>query len=137
MSPDDIDQVTSTWRQALTEPDLLHEAIAERLAGSSAFRADRAGWIVRAVSGLAPVLHRPTAFAPAAAELISSRYPVTIEELAGERDALLGALEERCGPLPAATSHAWDLAIELFAEIVCAVGLDPFGCAGDPVRAVP
>lgn len=137
MSPDDIDLVTRTWQQALATPDLLLDAIGDRLTGSSTFRHDRAGWIVRAVSGLSPVLDHPTAFAPAAIGLISQRFPVTAEELAVERDALLGALQERCGPLAPETVHAWNLAIELFGEIVCSIGMDPFDAYPDAAEAVP
>ena len=56
-----------------------------------------------------------TAFGPTAVELIALRFPVTLDELAQERDALRGALDERCGPLAPDAAHAWDLAIELFA----------------------
>lgn len=126
MSPEEIAQVATTWQQAVADRDQLHRAIAERLVGSTAFRAERAGWIVCAVSCLSPVLDHPTAFVPAASELISARYPVTLDELAGERDALFGALAERCGPLAPGAARAWERAIELFAEIVCSIGLDPF-----------
>ena len=138
MSPDDIDQVLDCWQRALTEPDLLHRAIADRLVGSPSFRSERAAWIVRSVSCLSPDLDHPTAFVPTAVVLIASRFPVTLDELAAERDALLGALEERCGPLSAETAQAWNLAIELFAEIVSSIGLDPFACAEDrgPVAAL-
>jgi hypothetical protein len=137
MSPDDIDEVTRTWRAARADEALLVSAIAGRLQGTAAFRAGRAEWIVRSVSSLAPVLDHPTRFVPAAADLIALRFPVTLDELAVERDALLGALEERCGTLAPSTAHAWDLAFGLFVEIVCAIGLDPFGCAADPVEPVP
>ncbi|WP_426574922.1 hypothetical protein [Aquihabitans sp. McL0605] len=91
------------------------------------FRTERAEWIVEAVSSLSPVLDHPTVFVPAAIHLISMRFPLTMEELAAEREALLEALEERCGPLTMAAGHMWDLAIELFGEIACSIGLDPFG----------
>ena len=136
MSPDEIDQVTCIWRSARADEALLADAIGERLVGTAEFRADRARWIVRSVSSLAPVLHHPTAFGPVAADLITLRFPVTLDELAQERDALLGALAERCGPLAPDAAHSWDLAFELFAEIVCAIGLDPFGCSGDVAEPV-
>ena len=136
MSPDDIDQVTRTWRAAMADEDVLTRSIGERLTGTVPFRAERARWIVRSVSSLAPVLDHPTAFGPTAVELIALRFPVTLDELAQERDALLGALAERCGPLAPDAAHSWDLAFELFAEIVCAIGLDPFGCSGDVAEPV-
>ena len=137
MSPDDIDQVTSIWMAASADRDQLAGAVADRLTGTPEFRAERAEWVLRSVSSLAPVLAHPAAFAPTAAELIAPRFPVTLDELAVERDALLGALEERCGTLTPDAAHAWDLAFGLFAEIVCSIGLDPFGCAGDVAEAVP
>lgn len=137
MSPDDIDLVTRIWRAAMADEAHLRRAVGDRLRGPVAFRTDRAAWIVRSVSSLAPVLDHPTAFAPAAADLIALRFPVTLDELAEERDALLGALDERCGTLDPDAAHAWALAFELFAEIVCAIGLDPFGCSDDVVEPVP
>jgi hypothetical protein len=131
VSPDDIDQVTGIWRTATADRDRLAGAVADRLTGTPAFRASRAEWILRSVSSLAPVLDHPAAFAPAAAELIAPRFPVTLDELAVERDALLGALEEICGALTPEAAHAWDLAFGIFAEIVCSIGLDPFGCSGN------
>lgn len=126
MSPDDIELVTGTWRHAVADREALVGAIAERLAGAEGFRTERAEWIVRAVSSLSPVLARPTAFAPVAIDLISLRYPVTSDELAVERDALLGAVAARCAPLGDDARRAWGLAIDLFGEIVCSMGLDPF-----------
>lgn len=137
MSPDEIDAVADSWQRALAEPDRLRAAIGARLTGSAPFREERARWIVRSVSCLSPVLDHPTAFVPAAVVLIASRYPVTIEELAAERDALLGALEERSGPLTPGARRAWDLAVDLFAEIVASIGLDPFDCSRDDVRVQP
>ena len=134
MSPDDISQVNRTWSLALTDLDALLEAVADRLPGSVTFRTQRAQWIVRAVTCLSPVLDHPTAFVPAAINLISVRFPVTTEELASERDALLGALDERCGPLTPETVQAWNLAIELFGEIVCSIGMDPFDAFPDAVE---
>src|SRR4051794_23315816 len=95
MSPEDIAQVDRTWADALTDLDALLGAIADRLPGSATFRTQRAQWIVRAVTCLSPVLDHPTAFVPTAINLISVRFPVTTEELAAERDALLGAVDER------------------------------------------
>jgi hypothetical protein len=126
MSPDDIDQVTRTWQEALTRRDLLLRAVGDHLPGAPAFRSARSEWIVRSVTLLSSVLDRPTAFLPAAVELISLRFPVTIEELAIERVALFAALEDRCA-LDASETRAWNLAIDLFAEIVSSIGLDPFG----------
>ena len=126
MSPDDIAQVTRTWQQALADRDLLLEGIGDRLPGAPTFRAERAEWIVRSVSLLSPVLCHPTAFVPAAVDLISLRFPLTMDELAAEREALLAALQERCDLSPEA-AQAWNRAIDLFGEIVCSIGLDPFG----------
>jgi hypothetical protein len=52
--------------------------------------------------------------------------PVSTDELAQDRDALLGAIADLQGPLDAAHKRAWTLAIGLFAEIVSSVCLDPF-----------
>lgn len=135
MSPDDIAHVHRTWWSALTELDLLLRAVAARLPGTPSFRVRRAYWVVRSVSHLAPLLDHPTTFEPVAADLIASRFPVTLDELGCERDALLGALNERCGGLSDAELRAWEAAIGLFAEIVCAVGQDPFGSARPTVGA--
>lgn len=129
MSPADIDQVTRTWSVASVDIDSLRRALAARLHGSAAFRLQRADWIIGAVSALTPALARPTAFGPIASELVAVRCPVTMDELTQERDALLGALAERCGRLTQASEHAWRLAIGLFAEIVASSGLDPFGAS--------
>lgn len=126
VSPDDIDQVTRTWQKALTDRDLLLQAIGDRLPGAPTFRAERSEWIVRSVSLLSPVLEHPTAFEPVAVDLISLRFPVTTDELSAEREALLAALRDRCSLSPEAV-RAWNLAIDLFGEIVCSIGLDPFG----------
>lgn len=134
MSPDDIERVRKVWEAVLADRRNLAAAVAARLPGTADFRAGRASWIVRSVTELTQVLDRPTAFGPVAAELIALRFPVTLEELAGERDALLGALDE-CFGLGADDQHSWCLAFGLFAEIVCAVGLAPFGCA--PASAAP
>lgn len=136
VSPDDIALVHRTWRSALADMDQVHQAVAARLTGSASFRAERARWVLRAVSLLAPLLDRPTTFEPVAAELIANRYPVTLDELAVERDALLGALAEQVGGLTGSELRAWELAIGLFSEIVAAIGLDPFGCAPLPVASV-
>ena len=66
-----------------------------------------------------------------AAELLAQRPHVTINELANERDALIAALNDLCGPLEGAALRSWTLAIGLFAEFVSAIGLNPFSDARD------
>jgi hypothetical protein len=126
MSPDDIDEVTVRWNLAASEPQLLHLAIAERLTGSIRFRNRRADWIIETVTCLSEVLEHPGTFASRAADLLSQRPFVTTDELANERDALLAALTDLCGPLEGAALRSWTLAIGLFAEFVAATGLHPF-----------
>jgi hypothetical protein len=125
MSPDDIDEVAVRWNLALCEPQLLHLAIAERLTGSLRFRKQRADWIIEAVTCLSAVLEHPGTFASMAADLLSQRPYVTTDELTNERDALLTALTDLCGPLDATALRSWTLAIGLFAEFIAATGLHP------------
>jgi hypothetical protein len=126
MSPEEIDLVVTGWRRATSDPHLLDQAIADRLPGSDEQRAGRATWIVRVVSQLSRVLDHPARFAPMVADMVAERVPVTIDELATDRDALLGALGELLGPLGGQGEQAWSLAVELFAEIVADLCLDPF-----------
>jgi hypothetical protein len=136
MSPDDIAEVTSRWRLATSEPQLLHLAIAERLTGPLRFRNRRADWIIEAVTCLSGVLAHPGAFASTAADLLDRRPHVTVDELASEREALLAAVADLCGPFDGTALHSWTLAIGLFAEITAANGLHPFSRDGDvgPIR---
>jgi hypothetical protein len=134
MSPDDIDEVRTRWRAALTDADRLSRAIAERLDGSPPFRTARGRWIIDAVTSLSAVLDHPGAFAPMAIDLLARRSAVTVDQLADDRDALLGAIDEVCGPLDTTATRSWHLAIGLFAEILCSVGLDPFATTGRPLR---
>ena len=131
MSPDDIDEVRTRWGAALTDTERLCGAITERLNGSLQFRTIRARWIVAAVTGLAAVLDHPAAFAPMAVGLLAQRTAVTIDQLADDRDALLGAIDALCGPLDATATRSWQLAIGLFAEMLSTVGLKPFDAPGD------
>ena len=131
MNPEQIALVVATWRAATADPQTLDEAIADRLPGTGDERARRALWIVRVVSRLSAVLDHPTRFAPTVADLVAERVPVTMDELAADRDALLGALRQLLGPLGADGEQAWSLAICLFAEVVGDLCLDPFACAAD------
>src|SRR3954447_5543383 len=126
MSPDDIAEVTTRWQVAASEPQLLHLAIAERLSGLLRFRNRRADWIIEAVTCLSGVLEHPAAFASRAADLLAQRPRVTIDELASEREALLEAIADLCGPLDSQALRSWSLAIGLFVEITAANGLHPF-----------
>jgi hypothetical protein len=126
MSPDEIAEVTTRWHMATSEPQLLHLAIAERLTGSVRFRNRRADWIIEAVTCLSGALEHPTTFATLAGDLLSQRPHVTIDELASEREALVAAVADLCGPLDSAALHSWSLAIGLFVEITAANGLHPF-----------
>jgi hypothetical protein len=128
MNREQIDLVRQGWIRASTEPDVLQAAILDRLPGTLRFRLDRAGWIIEAVTRLAPTLDRPATFIPLAGDLLALRVPVTMDELAIERKALLGALDDVVAtPMSVAERAAWELAIGLFAEIVSSVCLDPFG----------
>jgi hemoglobin-like flavoprotein len=126
MDRDEIGLVTDSWRNALSQPDVLFSALTERLDGTDRFRTERARWIVDAVSALSEVLDHPATFEPRAAEVLARRSNVTVEELGTERDALLAALTELDPGMTTETARAWQLAIGLFAELVAAVGLEPF-----------
>jgi len=128
MNRDEIDIVASSWRRARSDPDLLLAALVERLPDSLPFRVVRAQWIVDAVTRLAPALGRPATFVPLAGDLLEARMPLTMDDLAVDRDALLGALGAVGEPMTAGDQRrSWEMAIELFAEIVTSVCLDPFG----------
>jgi len=128
MNRDEVDTVAASWRRARSDPDLLHAAIVERLPGMLPFRVVRAQWIVDAVTQLAPALDRPATFVPLAGDLLEARKPLTLDELAVDRDALFGALGAIGEPMTACDQRrAWEMAIELFAEIVTSVCLAPFG----------
>lgn len=128
MNRDQIDIVVSSWRRARSDPDLLHAAIVDRLPGPSGFRDVRARWIVDAVNRLAPALGRPATFIPLASDLLAARIPLTLDELAVERNALFAALADVGEPMNKRDQRrAWEMAIGLFAEIVTSVCLDPFG----------
>jgi hypothetical protein len=125
MTPDQIDTVVSTWQSARRDPGLL-EAIVNGFPPSDAEAAQHGDWVFRAVSRLSPMLDRPTLFAPAAATLAYERAPVQLAELAADRDALLSGLQQVLGPLDPDDLRAWQLAIELFAEIICDLAFEPF-----------
>ena len=136
MSPEQIARVVATWRTVTCDAQALDRAIAGRLPGNAAERTARAIWIVSAVSRLSQVLDHPARFAPTVADMVAERVPVTMDELAADRDALLGALRELLGPLGADGERAWSLAIGLFAEVVGDLCLDPFACGTqEPVTA--
>jgi hypothetical protein len=136
MNRDEIDIVTSSWRRACSDPARLHAAIVDRLPGTLPFRVVRARWIVDAVTRLAPVLDRPATFVPLAGDLLAARMPLTVDELAVERDALFAALGDVGVPMSARDQRrAWEMAIGLFAEIVTSVCLEPFGPIGETQTA--
>lgn len=118
--------VVAMWQESATPRIPTVVAIADRLGGSLRCRVARAEWIADAVSLLSTVLHHPAVFTELAADVLASRVPVTTEELAEDREALMGALTELQGPLCPCERRAWDLAIDLFAEIVSGACLDPF-----------
>ena len=118
--------VATGWHQISADPIVLLVALTDRLPGSVRVRASRAEWIADTVSRLTDRLNRPASFMPVAAAVLSERMPVSTDELAQDRDALLGAIADMQGPLDAAHTRAWTLAIGLFAEIVSSVCLDPF-----------
>jgi hypothetical protein len=125
VSPEQIGVVTRTWDRAGQEPDRLHAAVARRLPGPAA--GERARWVVDAVGRLSSALDRPTALPPAAAAVIARRAPVTLAELAVDRDACLGALRSLTADFGPAEEEAWDAAFQLFQELVGPLCLDPFG----------
>jgi hypothetical protein len=135
---DEIDVVSSSWRRARSDPDLLLAALVERLPDTLPFRHVRAQWIVDAVTRLAPALGRPATFVPLAGDLLEARMPLTMDDLAVERDALFGALAAVGEPMTAGDQRrSWEMAIELFAEIVTSVCLDPFGTLTTPTCGGP
>jgi hypothetical protein len=125
VSPEQIGIVTRTWDRAGQQPDRLHAAVALRLPGPAA--AERARWVVDAVSRLSSALDRPTALPPAAAAVIAQRAPVTLAELAVDRDACLEALRSLTADFGPAEEEAWDAAFQLLQELVSPLCLDPFG----------
>ena len=138
MNRDEIDIVASSWCRARSDPDRLLAAIVERLPGRLPFRVARAQWIVDAVTRLAPALGRPATFAPLAGDLLEARMPLTMDDLAVERDALFGALGAVGEPMTAGHHRrAWEMAIQLFSEIVTSVCLDPFGTLTTPTSGAP
>jgi hypothetical protein len=138
VSPEQIDAVARTWEDAGRNPDRLHAAIVDRLPrhpGDESAPGDRARWIVDAVSRLSGALDHPTALGPAAATVIARRAPVTLAELAVDRDAVLGALRTVAGGLGPPEEEAWDAAFRLFAEVVADLCLDPFGARSNPTTS--
>jgi hypothetical protein len=128
VSPTEIEQVRRTWSRAMQAPDRFEAAVAERLDGPPPRRRSQARWIVASVSRLSHVLDHPTRFATEAEAELARRSPVTIDELAVERDALMTTLRAEVGELGPARERAWALAFGLFEEIVVERCLDPFGC---------
>ena len=118
--------VATGWQRMSADPILLLVALTDRLPGSVRVRTVRAGWIADTVSRLADRLDHPASFVPEAAAVLAERMPVSMDQLAEDRDALLGALADVEGPLDPDHQRAWSLAIGLFAEIVSSVCLDPF-----------
>ncbi|HEX2577557.1 MAG TPA: class I SAM-dependent methyltransferase [Aquihabitans sp.] len=141
MSPEQVDIVKRTWQLANQEPDRLRAAIATRLPQhpEAGRQPDpRARWIADAVSRLSQVLDRPTTFGPAATAVIEARSPVTMADLAVDRDALVEALRGVLGGLADTEEQAWSAAFGIFSEIVAERCLDPFGAhdhtpAGTPL----
>ena len=125
MSPEQIGVVTRTWDQVGQQPERLHAAVAGRLPGPGA--GERATWLVDAVGRLSSALDHPTALPPAAAEVIARRGPVTLAELAVDRDACLDALRTLTAHFGPAEEAAWEAAFALFQELVGPLCLDPFG----------
>jgi hypothetical protein len=125
MSPEQIGVVARTWGRAGQEPHRLQAAVADRLPGPAA--ADRARWVVDAVGRLSSSLDHPTALPPAAAAVIARRGPVTLAELAVDRDACLGALRSLTVDFGPVEEDAWEAAFSLFQELVTPLCLDPFG----------
>jgi hypothetical protein len=126
MSPEQITAVVNSWDRALAEP-ALHTEIAQRLDGDEDHRHNRAAWIIKAVTQLAHALDRPGLFETLAEGALAQRLPVSVDELAADREALLGALTTINGPSDSASERSWSLAIQLFAEIVASTSLNPFG----------
>jgi len=125
VSPEQIGVVARTWDRAGSQPDRLQAAVAGRLPGPGA--GERARWVVDAVGRLSSALDRPTALPPAAAEVIARRGPVTLAELAVDRDACLAALRSLTAEFGPAEEDAWEAAFALFQELVGPLCLDPFG----------
>lgn len=86
----------------------------------------RTDWLLGAVAHLVLVLDRPAALVTEGRAEITRRLPVTLAELAEDRDALLAALDQLVGPLQPGQRRAWMLATDLFAEIVGDLVIDHF-----------
>jgi hypothetical protein len=137
VSPEEIGAVAQTWAVAARDPDRLHNAIADRLPGAPrnpAARAERARWIVDAVTRVSPALDHPTTLESATGAVIARRAAVTTAELAADRDALVGALRAVAEGFGPAEEQAWDAAFQLFSEVVAVLCLDPFGARRQPDR---
>jgi hypothetical protein len=134
VSPEEIRTVAAGWQLVSSDPTLLIVALTDRLPGSVQVRTARARWIADTVSRLTSRLEHPASFVPEAASVLATRMPVSMDEMAEDRDALLGALVDLQGPLDPSSERAWSLAIGLFGEIVSSVCLDPFA-NGEPVTS--
>jgi hypothetical protein len=128
MSPEQIDLVVTTWRDARRD-SRVNSIIAESLPGTHDERTARAAWIVDTVTVLSAVLNQPGQFNELSERVLSRRVGVTIAELTVDREALLIAIRLQQPDDETARERidrAWSLAIQLFGEIVTAACLDPF-----------
>lgn len=142
MTPEQISLVVRRWTSLGRRREVLGWAVATHLRGTDPM--GRAAWLIQAVDRLHPLLETPARFALVAGDLVGRRAPVTADELAADRDALLAGLEDVAGPLSEEETAAWRQACDLVAECLTALALAPFDpppatghVAGDTPRSLP
>jgi hypothetical protein len=129
MSPEQIDAVVTSWSALQAFPiERLRRSIAVHLPPNECWPADEhAAWIMRTVDRLHGLLDRPGLLAIEAAEVIAERKPCGPGSLALEQEALLAGLHESLGDMDDDVARAWRHACHLFAEVIAARTLAPFG----------
>jgi hypothetical protein len=129
MSPEQIDAVATSWAALQTFPrERLCCAIAGYLPCDAPWPPqDRAAWIVRTVDRLHCLLDRPGVLAAKAAEIIDERTPCGPGSLAVEQEALLAGLRDSLDGMDDDVARAWRHACHLFAELIAARTIAPFG----------
>jgi hypothetical protein len=131
MNPTEIALVRSSWMAARTSNGAFTSLVEAALTGHEPAlgeheRERRLMWMISAIDALMPFLDRPTSFVSSSRELIQTRMPVTLAELAVDRDSLVLGLQQFAGEFDQPTEHAWRSATDLFGEIIGDLVLQPF-----------